>query len=513
MGIHTAGHGPSETDTDGLEIIWNTIRGTVGPSDIFVQDQVGPGTASARNVIIKGNNLEGGPIPEPEPPAAAGGTASAATVANNGGTGGIGAQAVVPIVVDAGWTATPAVPPAFFWGAGQPVPADSSFSYTSGVATVVKVTDDFCRGDVFKVYDFGVLLGETPFVAVGGCTEVGPEAASNDPEFSSGTFGPLPAGNHEIRIDIVINPFSGGRGYIRVDSSGPPPTDGVHVEIKGNGTVEGVEVHFNNITDHTALGVNNLVEGLTVDALWNYWGSAGGPEAPGADGVSDGVDFQPWLRGWTRQVNDEFTPETLEYGWKRFSTIQDALAAAIPWRDSVVVWPGDYAGPVLIDKPGIDLIGVRQCRLFDQECDWNSYVTSGGPGPVVDVVAPDVRVGRLNLDNSGSGGGVRVDLPTEIVDEDILGRVLKTASKMLMGGTAEPGVPFDVIIRLARAPIADRNGDGVVDSKDIKLSFVDADTAIGPTEASVWAVDPGAGLVTLRFANPSGPPARATPSR
>jgi len=121
-----------------------------------------------------------------------------------------------PITVGADWSATTDVPPAFFWGSGTPAPSDSdpfTFSCTDGVR--VDVTDDFDKGDQFRVYDWGSPIGDTSFVAAVEATEVGPEAAFNDPTYSSGSFYLVP-GDHSIEIEAITNPWGGGRGYIRV---------------------------------------------------------------------------------------------------------------------------------------------------------------------------------------------------------------------------------------------------------------------------------------------------------
>jgi hypothetical protein len=123
------------------------------------------------------------------------------------------------IVVGAGWSATPTVPPAFFWGSGDPpVPSDSDpFTFTSTGVVRVDVTDDFCKGDQFRVYDNGEMIGDTSPVDVEEtCSpEIGPEAAFNDATYSSGSFY-LGPGDHSIEIVAITNPWDGGRGYIRV---------------------------------------------------------------------------------------------------------------------------------------------------------------------------------------------------------------------------------------------------------------------------------------------------------
>ena len=124
----------------------------------------------------------------------------------------------VPIVVDAGWSATTAVPPAFFWSGIIPVFATDTFTFRG--PGCVRVTDDFLKGDQFRVYDNIAVLGETPVVAVDATSpEVGPDAAFADPTYSSCSF-PVGDGAHAISIEAIGLSFGAGRGYIRVDSSG-----------------------------------------------------------------------------------------------------------------------------------------------------------------------------------------------------------------------------------------------------------------------------------------------------
>lgn len=144
--------------------------------------------------------------------AAAGLALSFGAFADNGHDGQVAApSASVPITVGDAWFATSQVPPAVFWS-GQF--ADDTFTF-SGPGTIY-VTDDFLCGDVFRVYDNGVVLGETSSVAAdSSCPELGPDAAFADSRYSSGTFN-VGAGNHEISIEVIQNPFGSGRGYIQV---------------------------------------------------------------------------------------------------------------------------------------------------------------------------------------------------------------------------------------------------------------------------------------------------------
>lgn len=151
----------------------------------------------------------------------------AASPASNGAgepVFGIMFMSGTPIGVGDDWYSTWDVPPAFFWGAGEPVFSDSGpFEFECEHAVVVDVTDDFQKGDQFRIYDNGSPIGETSAVPVDPAgVQIGPEAAFADPSYSSGSFW-LPAGAHSISIEVINNPYDGGRGYIRVMPVLSPP--------------------------------------------------------------------------------------------------------------------------------------------------------------------------------------------------------------------------------------------------------------------------------------------------
>jgi hypothetical protein len=119
------------------------------------------------------------------------------------------------LIVGADWSATPVSPPAFYWGGGDDPPnLEGPFTFLALSPVRLDVTDDFLKGDRFEVFDFGSSIGMTSLVASGGGGEVGPEAAFNDPTYSSGSFA-LGPGAHSITMVAVENPFGGGRGYLR----------------------------------------------------------------------------------------------------------------------------------------------------------------------------------------------------------------------------------------------------------------------------------------------------------
>ncbi|MFQ5350301.1 MAG: CARDB domain-containing protein [Thermoanaerobaculia bacterium] len=138
------------------------------------------------------------------------------------------------LTVNAGWSATSTVPPAFFWSGTPPVRADDGFGssacgdatcqFTFTLATdgCVSLTDDFDSGDQFRVYDGATVIGTTNLVpqGVSNPAGIGPDAAYTSSDYSSGTFVVGP-GSYSLEVEIIPpNSLSIGRGYIRVDGPG-----------------------------------------------------------------------------------------------------------------------------------------------------------------------------------------------------------------------------------------------------------------------------------------------------
>ena len=79
--------------------------------------------------------------------------------------------------------------------------------------------------------------------------------------------------------------------------------------------LKGITVNFNNIADNSWRGVRND-GGETLDATYNWWGDASGPDHweinPDGRGnsVSDNVDFEPWLGAALVTVRTETVTET-----------------------------------------------------------------------------------------------------------------------------------------------------------------------------------------------------------
>ena len=129
----------------------------------------------------------------------------------------LASQVVSPLTISHDWFLTAMVPPAFFFGqAGTFSP--NEFTFTANEPVMLSVTDDFCKGDRFEVFDNGVSIGATsnPVNEFPGCSvSAGPEAAATNPEYSSADFV-LGPGFHHIKIKVIDSPFDAGAGYIEV---------------------------------------------------------------------------------------------------------------------------------------------------------------------------------------------------------------------------------------------------------------------------------------------------------
>ena len=140
---------------------------------------------------------------------------------SGGDNGGVASAAptvpiTVPIVPGSGWNFFTF--PSVIGGA-----ASSCFTYTSTGATAVTVTDAFCIGDVFHVYDNNVLLCDTSPVAseFPNCLGVAnPDAAIATGLYSNATCKICSAGAHEICVTVKALWGPGGGGaWLRVDDA------------------------------------------------------------------------------------------------------------------------------------------------------------------------------------------------------------------------------------------------------------------------------------------------------
>lgn len=122
------------------------------------------------------------------------------------------------MTIDAGWYS-------FAYGKANTL-AYRSFSVINNQVVQLMVTSCFCIGNVFSVYDNGqpIMLTSNP-TATPSCSPPVPDpnqCASPTSGFSTGTALLLP-GRHNITIVVTKSPYSGGTGFLRVDTACPNP--------------------------------------------------------------------------------------------------------------------------------------------------------------------------------------------------------------------------------------------------------------------------------------------------
>lgn len=140
------------------------------------------------------------------------------------------ASATTKITVDSGWQS-------FITGGGVDGASTAGpWVFTSTTVAKVTVTDAFCRGDEFRVYDRDVPLGETSEVEseFPACpfelffpALARADAALADPGFSHGVFFVAP-GTHAIEFEnkaLWSETTSGTGAFFRVDSVTVAKTD------------------------------------------------------------------------------------------------------------------------------------------------------------------------------------------------------------------------------------------------------------------------------------------------
>ena len=101
--------------------------------------------------------------------------------------------------------------------------AFQSFHFRSDDFTAVTVTDAYCEGDAFLIYDQSIPLVPTywncPYIITPICqfNVPNPTLAVFDGEHCLGGSN-LNPGHHNITIEVLNSPYTGGAGFVRVDT-------------------------------------------------------------------------------------------------------------------------------------------------------------------------------------------------------------------------------------------------------------------------------------------------------
>jgi hypothetical protein len=98
---------------------------------------------------------------------------------------------------------------------------DTSFDFSLGQDSVVRVVDLGLAGDRFEIFANGVSLGATSAVLASDAESYDPAAAWADPSFSRGSWL-LGAGSYSITGTVAVSPYDGGYGAMSVTAVPEP---------------------------------------------------------------------------------------------------------------------------------------------------------------------------------------------------------------------------------------------------------------------------------------------------
>lgn len=156
--------------------------------------------------------------------------------------------------------------------------------------------------------------------------------------------------------------------------------------------------------------------------------------------------------------------------------LRAALAAAQP-GDTIVIPPGVYAGPLMVDVPGLTLEGQP-----------GAIIDGGGLGDVLTVTAPDVTLRGLTIRNSGDSldrehAGITGLTPRLIIENNrlenvLFGIYLKEAPDSMVRGNQVAGMDLPIGrrgdgIRVWQSPGTTLEENYVYDSRDVVMWFSD----------------------------------------
>lgn len=126
-----------------------------------------------------------------------------------------------PVTVDAGWygfcfSSVGGGASAGCQNAGVGV-AGNSITFTLASAGLLKVTDGFQVGDVFRVFVDSVDMGTTSTPGSGSFIS-SPDALYASGYYSAGSWL-LSAGSHSVDIFADVSPFGGGGAYMEIETA------------------------------------------------------------------------------------------------------------------------------------------------------------------------------------------------------------------------------------------------------------------------------------------------------
>lgn len=126
------------------------------------------------------------------------------------------AQTVLPLVLDSGWQT--------FWFGNRSEVVSTMFVFQLTSKGYLWVTDAYCKGDSFLIYDNQRLLGQTETVPDDGCktNTTNPTDAIQDGGYGHVQFN-LTKGVHLLGFTVKESPFLAGKAFVRLDSAFSTP--------------------------------------------------------------------------------------------------------------------------------------------------------------------------------------------------------------------------------------------------------------------------------------------------
>jgi hypothetical protein len=228
----------------------------------------------------------------------------------------------------------------------------------------------------------------------------------------------------------------------------------------------------NNVQDGAIARIGGENEEFdSLNATNNWWGSENGPRAAEnayevgdqGVGVTDGVEFTPWLDASTNDGGEEFAPITSDSGGE-FASIQTAVDAA-GQGETVAVGRGEFTESVEIETQSISVVGAGDSTTINgsvalsadetslSDVRVESFVGDVFPGPAdennaVNVGGEEVQVDDVTVDLTAESEGFVEGIGIEVFGTDASAEI----SNSTVNGVAQSTTKFDGVV----------GGDGVV---------------------------------------------------
>ena len=287
-------------------------------------------------------------------------------------------------------------------------------------------------------------------------------------------------------------------------------TDGVEVLGEGDGLGEstGIRLFNNSFSDLAGQPIHNGATSL-VDASGNWWGTNSAAAMTATVGAN--VDYTPWLDSGTDLSSAIGFQGDFSALWADASSpqagdkhpVQEAIDL-VTSPGVVRLAPGTYAGGIVVDKPGVTLIG-------------SDGTVIGYGSPAVTIAANNVTVSRIHAEGAGAGAGTAGIVVTSGVANPVIqncevahwpadgivfegGVISPTLSANVIEENAGNAILFQgevVAPTLTGNTIADNTGDAILFAADVSDPTVTDNTVTGNTGGGITFTQPPAGEVTI----------------